>query len=287
MSTLVIIGNGFDIWHGLPTTFCDFKEECSDYLIEYISYFDDLHSTDRNWSNFENSLQSFNTTSFIENATLHHPEDAMLGGYGLNSGNADEIYSKAEELVSEIAKSFSMWINSIEMNRAEELIVFPSSYKFINFNYTPTLQYVCGIPDSNILHIHGNKLGNIIFGHGSYQSLETSDEHRPWRDESLGNACIVFERLRKPVYKVLKENRSQLESYGDLKKIIVIGHSIDDIDKPYFDFILKTYPNAEWENYNHEDGVKESHEKLIALGIPENKLESDSTKALEKIYPIS
>nr|WP_292620255.1 AbiH family protein [Mesorhizobium sp.] len=41
--------------------------------------------------------------------------------------------------------------------------------KFLNFNYTPSLQDLYGVPDANILHIHGaarDPDAKLILGHG-------------------------------------------------------------------------------------------------------------------------
>ena len=71
----------------------------------------------------------------------------------------------------------------------------------------------------------------------------------------------------------------------------MLGHSINDIDIPYFKCILNAYPDAVWRNWNHKgevnDGVSETHDKLMNLGVPSEKLFSLSSKKLGKAYPIS
>nr|MBF4411005.1 hypothetical protein [Vibrio anguillarum] len=79
----------------------------------------------------------------------------------------------------------------------------------------------------------------------------------------------------------------QLEGYGDVTKIIVIGHSVNDIDVAYFKCILEAYPNAVWENWNYGDGISYTQDKLIALGVPQHRLSSSPSSDLEITYPIT
>ncbi|HFQ5314463.1 AbiH family protein [Vibrio vulnificus] len=70
MSTLFIIGNGFDIWNGLPTSYRNFNEKYKEHLEKHIHYFDDFCGIDSDWANFEESLGSFNQDSFHDNAAM-------------------------------------------------------------------------------------------------------------------------------------------------------------------------------------------------------------------------
>ena len=70
----------------------------------------------------------------------------------------------------------------------------------------------------------------------------------------------------------------------------MLGHSINEIDIPYFNCILNAYPNAMWRNWNHKgeenDGVSSTHDKLLSLGVSSDKLCSLSSKKLGRAYPI-
>lgn len=294
MTNLVILGNGFDIWHRLPTAYWHFYDQYNSILEEHIHYFNDLCDTDAEWANFEESLGSFDQDNFHDNSALQPSLEEMADDPKLLYGFEDEISIKTDELVNEITSSFKSWVGSIKVNTATKLIELPKSFRFINFNYTTTLQDVYGVPNENILHIHGKVKENIIFGHGrcnNVVSKNISERDEPWFEESQKNASSVYQLLHKPVDEILERNRPQLESYGDITDIIVIGHSINDIDIPYFQCILDTYPNAKWTNYNYEnldegiDAVNETHDKLIRAGIPKAKLTSHSSEVLKTLYP--
>ncbi|MCK8125873.1 bacteriophage abortive infection AbiH family protein [Pseudoalteromonas sp. 2CM39R] len=294
MSTLVIIGNGFDIWNSLPTNYWYFYEKYNRSLEDHIQYFDDFYCEDTEWANFEESLGSFNHDNFHDNAAMQPSIEEMADDNTLLYGFEDEISIKRDELVDDITTAFKQWISSVDVSTAEKLIELPSDLKFVTFNYTTTLQDVYGISEENILHIHGKVRANIIFGHGrgasSHINSEESDE--PWFEESLRSASSVSEVFHKPVDKILERNRTQLEGYGPITEIFVIGHSVNDIDLPYFQCILNAYPDAEWKNFNYIDldndidAVTATHNKLIRAGVPEDKLTSSSSEHLKTIFSL-
>jgi len=293
VSTLFIIGNGFDIWNRLPTSYRNFNEEYKENLDEHINYFDDFCHIDAEWANFEESLGSFNQDDFHNNAAVQPSLEELGDDPKRLPGYEDEITIKIEELVNDITRAFNSWIRSIDVNAAQKLMHFTFPACFINFNYTNTLQDVYNIPDVSVLHIHGKVGREIFFGHGRKidSTRRTNESDEPWFDDALSEVAQVLENFHKPVDEILARNRVILEGYVDVENIVVIGHSVNDIDVPYFQCILNAYPDANWQNYNYEnieeciDEVSETHKKLLALGVPEQQLESYSSENLEEIYP--
>lgn len=287
MSTLVIIGNGFDLWHGLPTSYKNFYDIYNIELEEYTQYFNDFQEDDVEWACFEESLGSFDHDIFLEKAAYQPSIEEMMENRGMLYGYEDAISDKKNELIDSITLAFNKWIASIKVNAAKKKMKMPNDCKFINFNYTTTLQDIYNITDSDILHIHGRTKEKIIFGHGKIKTMDDRDldRHDPWFDDPRNNAESVSDIFHKPVHEILQRNETRLKSYKDLKKIIVIGHSINDIDVPYFQFLSNEYPGVKWENYNYGDEIQNTHERLIQAGVPKNNLSSDSTENLEKIYP--
>ncbi|MCP4614367.1 MAG: hypothetical protein GY845_37255 [Planctomycetes bacterium] len=287
-TTLVIIGNGFDIQNGLPTSYRNFQELYSCKLSINLEYFPNFFN-DQEWSYFEENLAVFDEDNFRENSAWEPSMNEMIESPNNAYGYNDEIDEKARELVSSIHDSFKDWVKSIDVYKASKFMKFPDRCKFISFNYTPTLQQVYLIPDENVLHIHGKSRGNIIFGHGSGDGKKAHslpfDENEPWFEEANQSLASVTDRLYKPVKVILGNNRATLESYGNISKVIVIGHSINEIDIPYFKLVLDSYPNAIWENWNYGLGISESHKRLLNLGIDESKLSSSCSSNLGLTYP--
>jgi hypothetical protein len=151
---------------------------------------------------------------------------------------------------------------------------------------------VYNVPENRILHVHGKVGRDIIFGHGRSLSSNSPESDAPWFHETSKEVAQIPGLFHKPVAEILERNRSILEGYGDVKNIIVIGHSVNEIDIPYFQCILNAYPDADWQNYNYEnddegiDKVSETHDKLLALGVSETRLESFSSENLKDIYPV-
>lgn len=294
MSTLFIIGNGFDIWNRLPTSYWYFHQEYKDHLDEHIHYFDDFCDVDSAWANFEESLGSFNQDAFHDNAAMQPSLEELGDDPKLLYGFEDEIAIKKDELVDDITSAFNAWIRSVDVNEAKKLMHFNLPAYFVNFNYTTTLQDVYNIPERNVLHIHGKVGREIIFGHGRNLISPATDEERdePWFHESAKEVAQVHSIFHKQVDEILERHRQTLDNYGDIENIVVIGHSVNEIDAPYFQYILNTYPKADWQNYNYEnleegiDDVSETNDKLLTLGVPADKLSSFSSEKLKELYPL-
>jgi hypothetical protein len=289
VKNLVIIGNGFDIQNGLPTSYRHFHKKYSSQLNEILEYFPNFFD-DQEWSCFEENLAVFDEDNFRENSVLEPSMDDMIESSQYVNGYNDEVAEKVDELVDSIHNSFKAWIKSIDVNKASKFMEFPLDFNFINFNYTPTLQEVYSIPDEDVLHIHGKVRMNIIFGHGSGNGNQASsiqsNENEPWFEEASQSLASVTDKLHKPVSEILENCRATLKSYGDVTKVIVIGHSINEIDIPYFKCILESYSNALWENWNYDEGVLDSHSKLLSLGVTDAKLSSSCSSQLGVIYPV-
>lgn len=289
----MIVGNGFDIQNSLPTSYWYFYEQYNDQLDEYFVHFPDFFD-DQEWSSFEENLGEFDEDNFRESAACEPSMDDMIESSKYVNGYNDEISQKTDELVDDIQSAFTTWIRGIDVKQAIKFMDFPIGFKFINFNYTSTLQDVYSVPDEDVLHIHGKARWNVIFGHGigngnQSSSMEPNTDN-PWFEESYQTLASVTDKFHKPVNEILEKHRDQLENYGDVKKIIVLGHSINEIDIPYFKCILNTYPDAVWRNWNHKgeesDGVSDTHDKLLSLGVSHDKLWSLSSKKLSRAYPI-
>ncbi|MFZ6047418.1 bacteriophage abortive infection AbiH family protein [Pseudomonas sp. CR3202] len=255
MSTLNIIGNGFDLWHGLPTSYDLFYAFAKDTLDELESFY--LIDTVQNgpWSDFENSLGKFDWQLFYEAHDHTDPTDENFRpseAFGLE----DDITEQANDLVEAIKEHFHEWIESIDVTLASKKVSFSEADSFLSFNYTSTIQLIYGIDDANILHIHGRSgaYDDLIFGHGETMEEEpeldeNGDSNRTIFSDAEGAAKYPFYALQKPVSEVIKTNRDFFSSLGSFSTIRVIGHSLNDIDLPYFEEIAKNSNNANWKIY--------------------------------------
>ena len=194
MHRLVVIGNGFDIAHGLHTKYSDFME----YLLSYeqkpevikgrFIRLDSVSLQDQArhrfyeaiskyipeqdlWSSFEEAL------AVLDDEQLQDDNSCYLLGYGdenwRDSAHHDFQYMIGEALsfASDIPSYFSQWIGNIDTRVPPQISsqIISRNCLFLNFNYTDTLETAYGISAGWILYIHGKALrgDRLILGHHS------------------------------------------------------------------------------------------------------------------------
>ena len=155
MSILYVIGNGFDLWHGLPTKYQQFYEFAKDTLDEVGNYYSFDLSIPEPWHDFENALGDYCWEHFYD---FHNEIDAEAEDFRPSYlyGLEDELTEQTGIHVDSIKNCFTEWVESIEVCGIDPKISFPENSYFINFNYTSTLQSVCGVEEDKILYIHGS-----------------------------------------------------------------------------------------------------------------------------------
>lgn len=277
--TVYIIGNGFDMWHKLPTSYVDFSAFAERFLSEIEHYYSSSLQAESPWHDFENALGNFDSGSFLNdyNEIDVTAEDFRLSFvYGLE----DEMTGQTDAHVKSIRETFVEWIQQIDVSKAVAKIEFPEDALFVSFNYTSTLQSVYGVDSNRILHIHGNVDNDdeLIFGHGREihdvpDVDENGDSTRDMFSDALGNATYPLHALKKPVDEVLARHSQFFENLQDIETIVVIGHSLNEIDHPYFRRINDILPDVSWHViYYSEDESARFIESLVACGVTPERI---------------
>ena len=156
LNRLFIIGNGFDIEHGLPTKFDPHFKTIAE-RIEQIDCFWDIYQSQRVdiWSDFENCLAhpDFNELEKIFDgyspdyySNRESDRDAIITQVDLNGNLYDALY--------EFANRAEDAINSTRV-LTQYKNYFTKNDLFISVNYTHTLEKLYEINNNQILHIHG------------------------------------------------------------------------------------------------------------------------------------
>ena len=187
-----------------------------------------------------------------------------------------------------LRKCFHEWVVQLTPPSASSKVnIITQDSKFINFNYTKTLENLYGINPHKILHLHGcvDEDEDFILGHGkSYEELDSlNTEKRPVSPEDLdeyelnlfyeeqANSYEFHEQLarqaaisgvasqRKPVNDIIKKNESFLNSLSDISHIHVYGLSLSEVDMPYLKHILSIVRSAKWE-FSDYNGL--NHDKI-------------------------
>lgn len=171
--TLLIIGNGFDLYHDLATKYSDYRDwlvvHDKQVVVDFASFdyatecleresgpyckFSSIEEDDRRWSSLEESLGIEWDDLCYE--TLEHSYPDVTDD---NPGWDDfwiELHMRLEYLKKLTRNRFREWVESIDVSNVKPVLDLPNTASFITFNYTPTLEYVYGVRSDRILHIHG------------------------------------------------------------------------------------------------------------------------------------
>ncbi len=285
MNKLYIIGNGFDKSHKLKTGYDDFHKFVISNYTDLENLFEDYFQLKKNenhlWSDFENDLGTFNWKSFYnEKNNIDVLDDNFRLSY--TYGLEDELRQETDELVDEIKEAFENWLNQIDLKQSYKKIDFESNAIFLNFNYTLTLEEVYKIPNERIFHIHGdvdNTPYSLIFGHNKEQEEEpeineNGDSNRTLFTDSQNAAKYPFYAFQKPVNEIISKNKTFFETLRGIEEVVIWGHSLNQIDIPYFKEIMKqTKENITWNVGFYKVEEEETHLKTLQkIGINRDKI---------------
>ena len=254
--SVIIIGNGFDLNLGLPTSYQDFMSSSffTDNLNIGNSLFDYLSE--------KNNIQSWID---IETELVTYSGD-------LNEGSS---FFKEYSLLCESLKSYLKTLDFDVINHesiAYEFLVntFDKDTIILNFNYTNTVQYILTnnkfskkLISQNVKHIHGSvKDNNIIFGIDDKASINPND-------------TFLYKSTSKHY-----NGREVRLALNDFEKLVVFGHSLGESDHMYLKqafFRLSTTKSLEKDvtlYYHTENGKFQLYKQLHNLtysGVSELK----------------
>jgi hypothetical protein len=288
MKILYILGNGFDLWHNIPTSYGDFYSYAAQSLEEFEEYFEQYNDQSIPWSDFENNLGEYDWQLLYQEQELPDVSSddfrpSMV--YGLEDG----IKEQTENLVSEITEEFELWINSIEISNVRPQTYFESDSIFLSFNYTSTLQTVYGIDSTRMKHIHGNVDNHeaLVFGHCETREEEPEidvegDSNRGMFSDAESAARHPFYAFKKPVEHILERFTSWMNTLDDVDAFVILGHSLNRVDIPYFRKIVEVNTSAIWVvSCYSKDDYRQHRETLINIGIPAGNIHTCSLDQIQ------
>ncbi len=334
MSGLVILGNGFDLYHGLHTDYTyTYREILKNDNPDLFKTVDEMffENNEKLWRDFESRVGAF-TPSFLEkfidkrqeligeyyeensNPFMYAfgPEDENYGDdytavdnaiYQVTSckPSADNLVDEDKEL-SDIRDFLECGLRkmvlqaNIDLVDRKRLLNFNNISKVVTFNFTDTVEDLYRIDSSDVLHIHGTDCpiwGNVAsrltksediiidtenlyydppvvtevdeFGDTqiySYPSNVVDFKLALSMDESVDDFIKNVGETLNEFEKALSE--PELEEFlrdvssSEIDRIFVIGHSLGEVDIPYFQLIADKFPDAIWKiSYYVEDEASE------------------------------
>lgn len=295
MASLFIIGNGFDIAHGIPTKYSDFREfiikthpksEINSKKLVSLEY---LNSTAREevaaefllyamdvacgkaWADFENALSRIHF--FDKWPKSHHKDDEEE-----DSRQATNHLMKMMVLTNQVfwaIKEWQIflgkWIRKVEneietglYKRKESFYKDVSSGEsiFFTFNYTKTLQVLYNV--KKVTHIHNRVGQKLIFGHGeddvSYIEPKVNGSF------SSSDCDDMLAYLRKDTKRQLKKYSDEFNKLKEVDKVYSYGFSYSKVDSVYIKQIIKNIsPDATWFFTKFEAGDAQIRIKKLKL----------------------
>jgi hypothetical protein len=243
-STLYIIGNGFDLSHGILSKYKHFccwlnLNGYEDYATTLQTIFPKLDGRiEYLWSNFESALETYDLHKMYEQY-VPLPENTWNDEEWERSilSGTDKISHIANELPALLKK----WAKNIRIGAEPRYELSPES-KFLTFNYTNTLEKLYHIPHGNICHIHESIDGEtkLIVGHDFQRA--TNDLPAKSDEEEKAQAAFVeiMNGMAKPKRQQIEKNRVFFSSLRDITTVIEIGHSMAPVDLIYFEEVRKS-----------------------------------------------
>lgn len=255
---LYIIGNGFDIRHGLPTGYKHFKsyvakndQELYDAIEEYIPAGDEWNELESALGKIDYELILQNSEMFLASYNTDDWSDAYHHDYQY------EVDKITRMLSARLKEQFTDWVKGINIsdayNSEQYIPPIPRESLYFSFNYTNTLQQIYAVPDAQIIHIHGNCSydDDLILGHSFRVEKPLNPYIGPDQDTRIAEAYDsineYFGNTFKPSEDIIKEGSIFFSSLKNVDEVIVLGHSLAEVDGEYFTEINKgIQENARW-----------------------------------------
>lgn len=276
MSTLYVIGNGFDKAHEIHTDYWDFRIFLEENYPEFLQEFERMYNimplddsepyytvaaqkrweksvNQEFWSIFEGKI------GYPDIAGMEGFSSCVLNDLDLESGNVgiqdtmDQYWKREYGFIHQLQAYLKEWISTVDLSNAKprksELIENNSDY-FLNFNYTETLEKIYHI--EGVVHIHGG-IGiasdvDPIIGHCNKEEIEQrrilaqkADEAFDEGEASIQNAivnylCATF----KDTDFIIKQHEFFFKELCAVDHVVLIGWSVGDVDILYLRKIRDT-----------------------------------------------
>ena len=320
---LNIIGNGFDLYHGLPTSYYYFAcyvlshdEEFYDAMAEMYGFYKGINKgypyeeIERAiddigyWKYFEEKLgelaPDWIEDSLIDELDLEDPDAVDLEVEGTQ--NPDEIKQRLNDWIDDVIDRKSNY-KIVKKNIGSARLKFDGNDNFISFNYTHTLEEVYGV--EKVFHIHGegHSVEKPIIGHGNDKIIQDLrrrveelsgndfDQETRNRENEYRAEIEVLDSLRKPVDDCLAELGNFMKDIETPEIIRVWGLSLSDVDIPYLKKIRKKFMKSKW-SFSFFDNDSFIHKAAHVIGIDKQDydcflLKNDNCKEIiDKIVKI-
>ena len=289
-NTLYIIGNGFDLHHGIQSSFRAFGEYLRDHDQATYNVLERYFDVDSEfWAEFEEQLAD-------RDALIDHASNWLVSYDAADWRDAYhhdfqyEMDRDIEAISTTLRLRFGEWVRQIRIPEPSEIacnrLPIDKSATYLNFNYTPSLQRLYSVPDAHILHIHGKATDSdaqLVLGHG-WEPEENPDPFRFERDPQDAADMRVVEGHRaideyfrdtfKPTPQIIRDNTAFFGNLSQVERIFVMGHSLSRVDHRYFREVIRNIDSnrATWK-ISYFDDLKGLRARFEEFGITPHLVE--------------
>lgn len=268
-STLLVIGNGFDLDHGMATRFSDFRkflEERGNHILEGLKSISEYAEVppEKMWFEFERYMEGLNTDYLND---YNEGKTGELVSYGSDefrdrdNHTLEFYYDKDLSWIASLKEAFFEWISNVELPLSKKYRIDSRDSLVLNFNYTDLLEKVYGVPSNRVIHIHGTLLSkdSLVMGHRAHPNSSELNASLGGDDTRLRRAydqCSDYlSEFYKPVELIAERLDDFLARCSGIERVIVLGHSYNEIDWPYFKVIADRCHDAKivFSIYSEED----------------------------------
>ncbi len=293
--TLYILGNGFDIMHRVRSSYYSFRDSMgkNNKLRQTLEAF---LTSDDIWADFENALAKFNMRAMCSDFIVDNHLD-IWDAYGEDSGMA-EFFAAVEmaadpitTVAAELPKRFRSWVETLTVETDDRpLASLLRGGKVLTFNYTEFAEELYNLPREQICYIHGcrkNRKAPLILGHMPHASDAMYDFEDGYRPRKSKARQYLIDAAQESIYRIIAESDESLTkhcdeiisahrpffaSLCDIKDVVIIGHSMSEVDMDYFEEVARSisdFDRVNWYIGCHGLGdLKNMESMLKRLNIP-------------------
>lgn len=274
--TLYIIGNGFDLFHGIDSKYEDFYywlnvNKQKDFARDFQNIFPKLNTNqDFLWSNFEEAMGDYDLNELYKKFYVE-PKDELDHIWAPNE------WKKTAERINIICKHLrplmKKWAKKINIENVKPELELSKDSWYLSFNYTTVLEDIYHIPSNHICHIHGcvNNNEDIIVGHERDVYIDNIHSNNFEEEHSKREIAKVMNGFVKHMDKQIERNDSFFKLLKDVSHVVVLGHSLSKIDLIYFFRVLdQIQPRSNW-HFSKHYGNEEKQLDVLLNHEKENK----------------
>ena len=258
-NTLFIMGNGFDLCHGVMSKYKHFC--CWLNLNGHESFVDEMQHVfqqldgriDTLWCNFETALGGYDHDQVY---LYYYKEPVYSSRYNIWEKAANDVVVRIQDLCAQIHPLMKEWVRSINISHVTPRFVLPIDSKYLTFNYTKLLEEKYGVPSTNICHIHGclSESGELVTGHDNIKDETIFGAKSDEEEKAKQKIIRQMNRMAKNKTVQYEKNKVFFNKLSNIKHVVVIGHSLSDIDLHYFGKVLSSIKNdAIWHFSIHSE----------------------------------